>query len=133
MLVGATHKHGYIVGSSTPGDQNRLIGNQDLLQSISHGSIFGGPTRDSEQGCIFRRERFRIDTKISRRMDLNSACRANKDRRLQFRNLVSQRIEELTDAGLQDDSPLRFSLHIGYRRNDLVEGLDLGRYEENQF
>jgi len=90
MLVGATHKHRNIVGSGTPGDQNRLIGNQDLLQSISHRRILGGPPRDSEQRCIFRRERFCIYTKIRRRMDLKPACRTDKDRSLQLRDLISQ-------------------------------------------
>jgi hypothetical protein len=64
MLIGATHKHGNIVGSNSTRDENSLIRDQNLLQGVSHGRIFGSTTRDSEQSCIFRRERLCIESKV---------------------------------------------------------------------
>ena len=80
MLVCTTDKDGNIVGSNTPRNQNRLIRNQDLLQGISHGSIFGGTPRDSEQRSIFRREGICIDIEFRRRMNLDPACGTDKNR-----------------------------------------------------
>jgi hypothetical protein len=90
MLVRATNKHGNIVGSSAPRDKNRFIGNQDLLQGISHGSILGGTSRDPKQSGVFCRKGFSVDMKVRRRMNLDTAHGADKNRGPQFRDLVSQ-------------------------------------------
>ena len=103
MLIDTTYKHGNIAGPDTPCNEYGLIRNQDLLQSISQGSIFGGTPRDSEQCCIFRREEICIDPKVRRCMNLDPARSGDENCSSQFRNLFSKRIEELPYTGLQSD------------------------------